>query len=159
MKKHFFILFSLSLFFNSCISSTNQNVGKLYANNKNEKNIEKTYQFKNDTILQIVKITSQLNDKIEFVIKCKDLRNQKESTLKGIAILVENKNGNAELGEDENGFAYVVAEYKYTKGDCWIYILIDREKKDKLTVEESSECKNIRSNSTPFNSVGILRKQ
>lgn len=155
MSKHISILIFILLYFCSCLSNSSPKTEKLLYHEKQKV----IYQFKNDTVLQKVEIINSLSNKIEFSIEYKNLINQKELTFKGVAILVNNKTGNAELGEDENGFAYVVDVYEYNESNCWIYIYIASEEKDKLTVLGSLECKSMLDNAISINSIGILRRQ
>lgn len=154
MRKYISLLVFILLCFNSCHSKTNAKTYKLFSNDS-QKDI---YQFKNDTILQKLEIINHLINKIEFSIEYKNLINQKELSFKGVAILVDNKSGNAELGEDENGFAYVVDVYEYIEGNCFIYIRIASEEKDKLTIRGSLECKSMLNSEISINSIGILRR-
>jgi hypothetical protein len=68
----------------------------------------------------------------------------------GKATNIPDKLGNAELGEDEEGFSYTVHVYKYKRDDKSLTIYIDTEKSKVTAIGEDDL--------TVFTSVGIMRK-
>jgi hypothetical protein len=89
---------------------------------------------------------------LQYKYIVESVQDNKKIEFKGIAIL---KQGDAEMDEDENGYAYLVNEY-IDETDCWISIRIDAENKTKARVIiadcEKKEVKNI-----PLSSIGILK--
>lgn len=157
MKRNILILLIITGSFCSCISRTTNESSKLDNGTQTTLSSDTvSYLYKNDSLIQSVKIVF-LEGKINFTVETKNTKRNQSSKLKGIA----NKlvSDNAEMIEDEEGFAYFVDVYQYTQGDCWLYVNIDNEKYDKLSITASQECVQISKMLAPFGSLGLLKKQ
>jgi hypothetical protein len=150
-------IFMLILLLFSCTDNINEKQynSKLYdtltvdenAKNEvvNEKNIEENGDFDyayfyEDTIFNDVLQVKYLDkNKIKFklIIENKNLKCKKE--IVGNASLRDSEAG-MELDEDEEGNSYPVNEFEYKDKECFIYIRISFDKKDKASIVFSKEC-------------------
>jgi len=151
-------MFLLILLSFSCTHNTNekQHNSKLYDTHKvvddnaknevlNEKNIEENGDFDyayfyEDTIFNDVLQVKYLDEnkiKFKLIIENKNLKCKKE--IVGTASLRDSETG-MELDEDEEGNAYPVNEFEYKDKECFIYIRISFDKKDKASIVFSKEC-------------------
>lgn len=114
-----------------------------------------SYIFKNDTIIQAIKL-SYTTDKLFYTYDVTNTKRGKSDKREGLA--KKKKSINMELGEDEAGNAYPVDEYENKNGNCWFIVSVEQDKKRMVTIFETKECKN-KNAYTPINSQGILRKE
>lgn len=157
-----FVLILMVVLFSSCKKKT-ENFAQKTFNVKEKKEIKldnnknkEEFIYKNDTIIQIIKILYK-NNYILYNYSVENITRKRSITFSGKAFKLKDKNGNMELGEDENGNAYTVEVYEEKNNLRWIRISIDVNNKNMLTVADYNNNGDAEV-FTPINSVGILRK-
>jgi hypothetical protein len=123
---------------------------ELYSD-KEQKIDSSLFKFENEIITQTISIDFLSKDSLQFYLVSTNKMKNEKSTLSGIAIL---KNG-SEFDEDENGLGYLAEEYLY-ENTCWLAIRIAIDDKNKIIIHEAN-CEEVRSESCPFESAGIMR--
>jgi len=115
-----------------------------------------TYLFKNDTIIQSAKILFH-EDSVDFIVETNNIKRNISSKIKGVAIKLTSEN--AAIIVDEEEFAHFADVYQYKLKDCWLYIYIDNEEYNKISITANQECNFQTYYWAPFESIGLLKKE
>lgn len=111
------------------------------------------YLYENDTIRQVLRLNNLNENELDFDITS-------ENKIEGIKSIIEGKamllGGDPEIDYDEEGTGYPSIQYIY-KEKCYISIRIDILNRNRVNIIESS-CENLRNESTPFHSIGLMYK-
>lgn len=130
--------------------------GTIYDSKIDEKSTSFTY--KNDTIVQQIIIYKRPKSKIYFEYSCENTLRKIRKNISGEAIL--KKEGDAEIGEDELGNAYLLNEYICNADNYTVFVGVSAGY-DKVTIQ-IGDCEDDILNADielcPINSVAILRK-
>ncbi len=113
------------------------------------------YEYKNDTLLQTLRIKYNSTQEIQFELTSLNRIKNQTSTLTGTA--KSKLNQDPETDEDDEGNAYAAIEYHYTKDGCSLSVRIDMDTKDKAKVFEYN-CDKLHKSNCPFASIGVLKK-
>ena len=136
------------------VDSLNSSANTLITKN-DENTLSTLFEYKNDTILQRLVVKYLSKTEIKFDLTSFNKIKNKTSTLSGTAS--GKLNQDPEMDEDDQGNAYAVEEYQFTKNDCSLSIRIDRNSKNRAKVFDYN-CVQLHDNNCPFQSIGILLK-
>lgn len=122
---------------------------------KKEINTYQEFSFRNDSILQSIKIEDIKPNQIRFEYHVSNEKRSCSHTIVGIAI-DKKPDMDPVLDEDEEGFGYPSIEYIYEKENCYLAIRRSMLEKDKVQIR-SSDCNNQSEKYCPIESIGIMR--
>lgn len=120
---------------------------------------ESVYQFENDSLLQVCRLSNKSDTSIIFKITVVNkLRNEKDE-IEGVAQGTNNLSlGTDHFGGEENGNDLLIFEYYYN-GKCSIQIKIEAETgHEKFLKVKEFECKEYHHDYCPFQSVGTMHR-
>jgi hypothetical protein len=116
----------------------------------------KTYQFRNDTLVQTIVVKWQSANRIGFQYSVKNTRRHKTIKITGIANN-PHPEMDPEIDEDEpSDLVYPSTRYIFEQNGCYLAIQIELNKKDRVVVT-SGECPRYLNQWCPLNSQGVLK--
>ena len=153
----YLLILLLAVSCNSSEATNNTSKPKMQCSCDSPDNQNINYQYKDDTLCQLLSVKKKSKGVIDFYLTTCNYRTNKRSYIAGNARLKTAPSGNSETDNDENGELIPVDEYDFSKGDCSFELRFDSKAYRIVQIIEHN-CKDFHDDSCPFATDKILKK-